>query len=367
MNQNDNNSDLAIISLSGSGDFTKKVNNILKDWRQSNTGFIIPSICPRFGTGEGKGTIKGSVREKDLYIIIDVCNHSISYSLFGKTNYLSPDDHYADLKRIIGACTGKPKKITIIMPFLYGGRQHKRNDRESLDCATMLQELTSMGVTDFITFDAHDARVQNSIPLNSFENIMPRLQYLETLKNTVNDIVFDKQNLVFISPDEGAIHRAIYFANIIGADTGMFYKRRDYSIIKNGVNPIVAHEYMGGDIKGKDVIVVDDMISSGGSMIDTCKQLKERGAKRIFVFATFGLFTNGVQKFDKAYKDKLFDKIFCTNLTYTIPELFTRPYYEVVKMETYVAAIIDTLNKKHSIAPLLDNSERVNQLMKKNI
>ena len=336
---------LAIISLKGSLDFATQVDLVLLNWDKEDQKkmktFLIESNCVRFGTGEGKGMLLESVRGKDVYIIVDVCNHSITYSLFGKQNYMSPDDHYQDLKRVIAACNGKAKRITVIMPFLYEGRQHKRNGRESMDCATMLQELISMGVEDIVTFDAHDARVQNAIPLNSFDNVMPSLQFIETLCKEVPDIKFRKEKTIFISPDEGAIHRSVYFANLLGVDMGMFYKRRDYSIVENGRNPIVAHEFLGADLAGKDAIVVDDMISSGDSMIDTCKELKQRGAKRIFVFSTFGLFTNGMEKFDKAYNDGIIDMIFTTNLIYTPDEVIQRDYYKQVEMEEYVAAIID--------------------------
>ena len=353
--------DLAIIALESIKDFSKNIDLYLQNWHESS-GYLLEHKCIRFGTGEGKGTIAESVRGKDLYILVDVCNHSITYSLFGEQNRMSPDDHYQDLKRIIAACNGKPKKITVIMPFMYESRQHKRNGRESLDCATMLQELVNMGVEDFITFDAHDARVQNAIPLNSFETVTPNLQFLETLCKEIPDIKLVKDKTIFISPDEGAIHRSIYFANILGLDTGMFYKRRDYSQVVGGRNPIVSHEYMGADLNGMDAIVVDDMISSGDSIIDTCNELKNRGANRIFVFSTFGLFTNGMEKFDKAIEDGIITKILTTNLIYTKKEVLERPYYIPVRMEEYVAAIIDTLNKKQSIAALINPAQRIKNL-----
>lgn len=370
-----NGKDLVIISLESSKNFAQKVDIILQDWKNSNKpygakpckSFLQNGKCVRFGTGEGKGILTETVRGKDVYILVDVCNHSIKYSLFGKENYMSPDDHYQDLKRVIGACNGKAKRITVIMPFLYEGRQHKRNGRESMDCATMLQELANMGVEDIITFDAHDARVQNAIPLCSFDNVMPSLQFIETLCNTIQDINLkehNKNNTIFISPDEGAIHRSVYFANLLGVDMGMFYKRRDFTKVINGKNPIIAHEYLGPDLEGKDTIVIDDMISSGDSMIDTCKELKKRGAKRVFVFSTFGLFTNGMDKFDKAYEEKLFDKIFTTNLIYTQLETLKREYYQPVEMEYYVAAIIDRLNKNKSIAPIITPDVRIKELLK---
>ncbi|MEG2774800.1 MAG: ribose-phosphate pyrophosphokinase, partial [Acetivibrio sp.] len=278
--------------------------------------YLLKATCPRFGTGEAKGIILESVRGSDLYILVDVCNHSLTYSVCGQTNHMSPDDHYQDLKRLIAAVSGKARRITVIMPFLYESRQHKRSARESLDCALALQELTNMGVDTIITFDAHDPRVQNAIPLKSFETVQPTYQFIKAMLKNVPDIKFDADHMMAISPDEGAMGRAVYFANVVGVDVGMFYKRRDYAQIVNGRNPIVAHEFLGADLEGKDVVILDDMISSGESMLDVAKELKRRKAKRIFVAATFGLFTNGFDKFDKAYEEGLIDRVITTNLIY---------------------------------------------------
>ena len=370
--------ELGIIPLASCTEMGRRVDSYLSSWRKhrqsdykdslalagyKQDSYIIKADNPRFGSGEAKGILYDSIRGKDLYILVDVCNHSLTYKLCGKTNFMSPDDHFQDLKRIISAIAGKAKRITVIMPFLYEGRQHKRNSRESLDCAMALQELYSMGVENIITFDAHDPRVVNSVPLKGFENVKPSYQFLKWLCRTVPDIEFDAEHLMMISPDEGAIDRSVYFASLLGINMGMFYKRRDYSTIVNGINPIVAHEYLGADLNGKDVIVVDDMISSGGSMIDTAKDLKSRGAKRVFIFSTFGLFTNGMEKFDQAYEEGLFDRILTTNLTYQSPELLARDYYTSVDMFKYIAYLIDTLNHDASIGDLLSPSNRIKELI----
>jgi len=353
---------LAVLALSGCQDLARKVDHALILRRGEKApvgGFLMPNNCPRFGTGEAKGQIGQSVRGTDLYILVDVVNYSITYSVCGHKNHMSPDDHIQDLKRIIAACGGKPHKITVIMPFLYEGRQHHRSGRESLDCALMLQELVNMGVDDIITFDAHDPRVQNAIPQNSFENVSPTFQFVRSLCNAVDDLHLDKDHTMVISPDEGATKRAIYLANVAGLNMGTFYKRRDYSRIVNGRNPIVAHEFLGSSLEGKDCIVIDDMISSGESMLDVCRQLKERKANRIFIFATFGLFTNGAEKFDKAFEDGWFDKVFVTNLNYIPQEILDRPYLVSVQMQDYIAALIDTLNYDGSISTLIDPALRI--------
>ena len=327
--------------------------------------FLVDCECPRFGTGEGKGYIKESVRGTDLYIMVDVTNYSLTYSVCGHENHMSPDDHYQDLKRIISAATGKAHRINVIMPFLYEGRQHRRTKRESLDCALALRELSAMGVSNIITFDAHDPRVQNSIPLKGFDNFFPTYQFLKALVKNVPDFKLDNDHLMIISPDEGAMSRAVYFSNILGVDMGMFYKRRDYTTIVDGRNPIVAHEFLGSSVEGKDVIIIDDMISSGESMIDVATELKKRKANRIFTVATFGLFTNGLEKFDKAVEDGIIYRVVTTNLTYQSPELLSRPYYINCDMSKYIAYIIDTLNHDTTISDLLDPYERIDKLLKK--
>ena len=325
--------------------------------------YLLDCSCPRFGSGEGKGHINDSVRGADLYILVDVCNHSLTYSLCGYTNYMSPDNHYQDLKRIISAATGKAKRISVVMPFLYEGRQHKRTKRESLDCSLALQELIDMGVSNIITFDAHDPRVQNAIPLHGFDTFMPTYQFLKVLTSTVPDFHIDNDHLMIISPDEGAMSRAVYFSNILGVDMGMFYKRRDYSRIVNGKNPIVAHEFLGDSVEGKDVIIVDDMISSGESMLDVAKQMKERNARRVFVCTTFGLFTDGFKKFDEYYEKGYITSVVTTNLTYRSPELLTKPYYVEADMSKFLAAIIDSLNHDISISYVQDPTEKINKLI----
>ena len=370
---------LGILALESSRDMGKKVNDYIVDWRNDRAAkhataasfagynresFIIDSACPRFGSGEAKGIIRESVRGQDLYLLVDVCNYNLTYTVCGQTNHMSPDDHYQDLKRIIAAVGGKARRITVIMPFLYESRQHRRSARESLDCALALQELTQMGVESIITFDAHDPRVQNAIPLKSFETVQPTYQFIKALLKNVDDLKIDTDHLMVISPDEGAMGRAVYYANVLGIDIGMFYKRRDYSKIVDGRNPIIAHEFLGSDLKGKDVIIIDDMISSGESMLDVAKELKARKAKRVFLASTFGLFTNGLEKFDEAYEAGLIDKVLTTNVIYQTPELLSKPYYINVDMSKYIALIIDTLNHDASISKLLDPVDRIQKLLK---
>ena len=371
---------LGILALESSRDMGKRVNDYIVDWRNDRAqnhataasfagynrdSFIIDSACPRFGSGEAKGIIRESVRGQDLYILVDVCNYNLTYTVCGQTNHMSPDDHYQDLKRIIAAVGGKARRITVIMPFLYESRQHRRSARESLDCALALQELTQMGVESIITFDAHDPRVQNAIPLKSFETVQPTYQFIKALLKNVDDLKIDTDHLMVISPDEGAMGRDVYYANVLGIDVGMFYKRRDYSKIVDGRNPIIAHEFLGSDLEGKDVIIIDDMISSGESMIDVATELKRRKANRIFVAATFGLFTNGMEKFDEAHEKGLIDKVLTTNLVYQPEEVLKRDYYINVDMSKYVALLIDTLNHDQSISDLLNPTERIQAVLKK--
>lgn len=327
--------------------------------------YLLETSTPRFGTGEAKGMIKSSVRGYDLFIMVDVTNYSLTYSVCGHENHMSPDDHYADIKRIIAAAGGKARRITVIMPFLYESRQHKRTGRESMDCALALQELTNMGVDNIITFDAHDPRVQNAIPLKGFETVQPAYQFIKGILREVKDLQIDSDHMMIISPDEGGTNRAIYLANVLGLDMGMFYKRRDYSKIVDGRNPIVAHEFLGSSVEGKDVLIIDDMISSGDSMIDVATELKKRKANRIFVVSTFGLFTNGLEKFDKAVEEGIIYKVVTTNLTYQTPELLSKPYYINCDMSKYIAYIIDTLNHDTSISDLLDPYDRIESLVKK--
>ena len=371
---------LGIIPLKSCVEMGNKIDYYITTWRKNRESelkgtiafsgyekdtFLVGADTPRFGSGESKGLIKETIRGKDIFLLVDVCNNSLEYKMAGKPNRMSPDDHFQDLKRIIAAIGGKARRITVIMPFLYESRQHKRTGRESLDCALGLRELYDMGVDNLITFDAHDPRVINAAPLNGFENIKPSYQFLKNLCKYEKDLKFDKDHLVMISPDEGAIDRSVYFASVLGIDMGMFYKRRDYSQVVDGINPIVAHEYLGTDLAGKDVIVVDDMISSGGSMIDTAKDLKDRGANRVFIFATFGLFTNGMSKFDEAYEKGLFTRVLTTNLTYQNPELLSREYYTSVDMSKYISYIIDTLNHDASISDLLDPSSKIKSLVER--
>ena len=359
--------ELSVIGMRGCDEFVSQVDYYLKDWRNHGTDhtFSVPIECPRFGTGEAKGMLHESLRGHDVYIISDVFNYGVTYKMYGQPVPMSPDDHYADLKRVIAAIAGKARRVSVIMPMLYEGRQHKRSSRESLDCALMLQELVNMGVANIITFDAHDPRVQNAIPLSGFENVQPSYQMLKALVRNVPDISLHKDDLMFISPDEGAMSRSVYYSSVLGVDLGMFYKRRNYSVIVNGKNPIEAHEYLGKDLTGKDAIIVDDMIASGESLFDVARQLKDRGVKRIFNFATFGLFTEGLEKFDKAHEEGLIDKIFTTNLIYRNPDLKTRPWYAEVNMCKYVAYIIDTLNHDHSISGLLNPVQRIHNIVEK--
>ena len=370
---------LGIVPLKSCSKMGEKVDDYLVQWReqrehenQSNLAFsgykrdsyVVSASTPRFGSGEGKGVLNDSIRGYDLYIMVDVCNYSIEYSLCGTTNHMSPDDHYADLKRVIAAAGGKARRINVIMPFLYESRQHKRSGRESLDCALMLQELTAMGVENIITFDAHDPRVHNSIPLKGFESVSCTYQFIKYLLLGVDDLHFDSEHMMVISPDEGGMGRAVYFANVLGLDMGMFYKRRDYTKIVNGRNPIVAHEFLGTNVEGKDVIIIDDMISSGESMIDVASELKKRGASRVFCATTFGLFTNGFDKFDEAYEKGIIDKILTTNLVYQPDELLSKPWYINVDMSKYMALLIDTLNHDSSISDLLNPVDRIQKRVK---
>ena len=331
----------------------------------NENSYLVGCECPRFGSGEAKGKINESIRGTDLFLMVDVINHSITYKMAGCINHMSPDDHYQDLKRIISAATGKAHRINVIMPFLYESRQHKRTNRESLDCALALQELVSMGVSNIITFDAHDPRVMNSIPLSGFDNFMPTYQFLKALIRSVPNLKIDNDHLMVISPDEGAMARAVYFSNILGVDMGMFYKRRDYSTIVNGKNPIVAHEFLGDSVEGKDVIIIDDMISSGESMLDVAKQLKDRKAGRVFVCTTFGLFTDGLDKFDDYYNREYIHKVITTDLNYRTPELISRPYYETAKMGKYLASIMDTLNHDISVEKVRSTTQKINNLLAK--
>ena len=365
---------LGIIAIDGCQAMGKEVDHFITTWRHEDghkfmddvvfsgyqrDSYLVNAHVPRFGSGEAKGVIDESVRGMDLYILVDVCNYSLTYSMSGNTNHMSPDDHYQNLKRIIAAVGGKAKRINVIMPVLYESRQHKRSSRESLDCALALQELTHMGVDNIITFDAHDPRVQNAIPLSGFETVRPTYQFVKGLLDRYDDLIIDSDHMMAISPDEGATERAVYLANVLNLDMGMFYKRRDYTRVVNGRNPIVAHEFLGSSVEGKDVIILDDMISSGDSILDVAKQLKSRNAKRIFAAATFGLFTNGLDKFDEAYESGLIDGVLTTNLIYQTPELLSRPYYINCDMSKYVALMIDTLNHDGSISDILDPSERI--------
>ncbi len=360
--------ELAVIGMNGCGAFADQVDYYLKDWRRhgdNDRSFLVEADCPRFGSGEAKGMIHESMRGKDVYIICDTFNYGVTYKMYGMTVPMSPDDHYADLKRIIAAIEGKARRLTVIMPMLYEGRQHKRSGRESLDCAMMLQELVSMGVSNILTFDAHDSRISNAIPLSGFDNVRPAYQMIKALIRAVPDVQIDKDHMVIISPDEGAMSRCMYYSSVLGLDIGMFYKRRNYSVVINGRNPIEAHEYLGQDLHGKDVIVVDDMIASGESMLDVCKQLKEKGANRVFCFGTFGLFTEGLEKFDQSFKEGVFDRVFTTNLVYRRPDLAEKPWYVEVNMCKYVAYLIDTLNNDATISTLLNPVKRIQTLMEK--
>ena len=369
---------LGIIALEGCRPLGEKIDQYLVRWRAERESehkdslafsgyqrcsYLLKTKVPRFGSGEAKGMILESVRGHDLYLLVDVCNHSLTYKLCGLENHMSPDDHYQDLKRIIAAVGGKARRITVIMPFLYESRQHKRTNRESLDCALALQELVQMGVDNIITFDAHDPRVQNAIPLHGFETVQPAYQFIKGLLRHERELKLDAEHMMVISPDEGGMSRAIYIANVLGLDMGMFYKRRDYTRVINGRNPIVAHEFLGTSVEGKDMIIIDDMISSGDSVLEVAAALKERKAHKIFVFATFGLFTSGFDKFDKAFETGLIDKVLTTNLIYQAPDLLQREWYINCDMSKYIAYIIDTLNHDSSISDLLNPNERIQSIL----
>lgn len=371
---------LKIAALDSCIDFAKKVDRHLVKFRKTankqhrdniyfqdyaQDSYLVKCSCPRFGTGEAKGRYEESVRGSDLFIMVDICNYSITYTVCGHENHMSPDDHFQDLKRMISAATGKAHRINVVIPFLYEGRQHKRSSRESLDCAIALQELRNMGVYNIITFDAHDPRVQNAIPLSGFDNFQPPYQFIKALLRTEPELRVDNEHLMIIAPDEGAMERAVYFSNVLGIDLGMFYKRRDYSTIINGKNPIVAHEFLGDSLVGKDVIIIDDMISSGGSMLDVAKQMKERGARHVYVCCTFGLFTDGFEKFDEYYEKGYITRIVTTNLNYRSPELLSKPYYTEADMTKFLARIIDTLNHDFSADSINTPTEKIRKLIAK--
>ena len=371
---------LKIVALEGCRDLAKEVDKFLVDFREKGNQefqdtpnfhgyheetYLLKSSCPRFGSGEAKGILYESVRGDDLFILADVMNYSLTYKVCGHENHMSPDDHYQDIKRIISAANGKARRINVVMPFLYESRQHKRSQRESLDCAFALQELIDMGVSNIITFDAHDPRVCNAIPLYGFDSFNPPYQYIKALSRAVPDLQIDKDHLMVISPDEGAMGRAVYFAGVLGVDMGMFYKRRDYSTIVNGKNPIVAHEFLGDDLHGKDVIIIDDIISSGESILDVAHQIKDRGANRVFVCAAFGLFTDGLEKFDEYHEKGYISKVITTNLVYQSPELLSRPYYTEANMTKFLAAIIDCINHDVSTEHVNDPTERIQRLLKR--
>ena len=372
---------LGVIALESCQQMGEKIDKYLVDWRNKRVheahtptvlldgyqrdSYLVETKCPRFGSGEAKGIIRQSVRGDDLYILVDVTNYNLTYSVCGQLSHMSPDDHFQDLKRIIAAAGGKAHRITVIMPYLYESRQDKRSSRESLDCAVALQELTNMGVESIITFDAHNPSVQNAIPLKTFESVPPTYQFVKALLRSAPDLTVDPAHLMVISPDEGAMGRAVYLANSLGVDVGMFYKRRDYTTIVDGRNPIVAHEFLGANVEGKDVVIIDDMISSGDSMIHTAKELKERKANRVFVCSTFGLFTNGLAKFDEAYEKGWITKVITTNLIYQPAELLAKPYYETADMSKYIALLIDALNHDGSISEYLNPAERMQRLLHK--
>ena len=360
---------LGIVSLEGATELSNKIEAHLLRWAKEAgmevDTFQIKASCPRFSSGDGKGIINGTVRGYDLFFIVDVGNYSCTYKYFGKENHMSPDDHYQDLKRLIQAAMGKAHRVNVIMPLLYGGRQHRRSYRESLDCAFALQELQSMGVENIVTFDAHDPRVQNAVPLMSFDNLMPSYQVLKKMFRSFPDLSTDKEDFMVVSPDEGALNRNMYYASVLGCELGMFYKRRDYSQIVDGRNPIVAHEYLGSDVEGKDVFVSDDIISSGESMLDIAYNLKARKAKRIFAYATYAIFTNGLEAFDKAYQEGIIDGVFGSNLTYRTPELLQRPWFYEVDVSKYIAYFISALNHDMSVSALIDPHEKINALLKR--
>ena len=371
---------LKMISLCGCEPMAESVDRLIYETRKREAShskslekidgyledtYLLDAHFSRLGTGEGHVRLNSTVRGTDLYIIADITNYSPTYKVFGKLNHMSPDNHFQDLKRVISAVNGRAHRITVVMPFLYESRQHKRSSRESLDCASALKELAACGVTGVVTFDAHDPRVQSAIPLVSFDNFMPTYQFLKALLDAAPDLKFDNKHFMVISPDEGALNRAVYFANVLGADVGMFYKRRDYSTIVNGKNPIVAHEFLGDSVEGKDCVVIDDMISSGGSMLDVCRQMKERGARRVFICTTFGLFTDGFDKFDEFYEKGDFAKIITTNLTYLPPALLEKPYYQMADMYKYMASIIDALNHDASIETVNKTTSKMMRVLEK--
>lgn len=358
---------LRIIAMESAKELGEEINGYLTRWAELSGHkphkYLVDAACPRFSSGDGKGMINESIRGADLFILVDVGNYNCTYKMFGKENMMSPDDHFMDLKRLIQACSGKAHRINVVMPILYGGRQHRRNYRESLDCAAALQELQQMGVSNIVTFDAHDGRVNNAIPLMGFDNLMPSYQVLKKLLASFPDIKPDRDHLSIISPDVGAMHRNMYYASMLGVDLGMFYKRRDFSRIVDGRNPIIAHEYLGNDVAGKDVFVADDIISSGDSMLDIAKELKDRNANRIFAYATYGLFAHGLERFDEAYEKGLLTGVLGTNLTYRSPELLSRPWFYEVDMGKYVSYFIASLNQDVSVNTLLDPGEKIKSLL----
>ncbi|MCI8554803.1 MAG: ribose-phosphate pyrophosphokinase [Clostridiales bacterium] len=368
-NQQDQVANLSIIAMESSRELGEKINAHLVSWAKkssrSGTSFLVDAECPRFSSGDGKGLIKASIRGDDLFILIDVGNYSCKYKLFGQVNSMSPDDHFQDLKRIIQAAGGKAHRINLIMPLLFGGRQHRRSYRESLDCAVALQELRNLGVSNIITFDAHDARVQNAVPIMGFDNVIPSYQTLKALFRSVPDLQPDREHLMIVSPDEGAMHRNMFYASVLGVDLGMFYKRRDYSQVVNGRNPIVAHEYLGNSVEGKDVFIADDIISSGESMLDIAYELKKRKAGRIFSYATYAIFTNGLAEFDKAYQEGIISGVFGTNLTYRTPELLQREWFHEVDVSKYIAYFIAAINHDMSVSLIIDPHEKIRQLLQK--
>lgn len=349
---------LSLIVLESAARIGSRVDQILSEWR-GGEHFMISADCPRFASGEAKCILPDSVRDRDVYILLDICNNSLTYKMAGSLNRMSPDDHYQDLKRVIAACNGRPERITVIMPFLYEGRQHRKTTRESLDCAVMLRELEYMGVHSVLTFDAHDPRLQNVVPLLGMDNVSPALQFTQALLAEYEDLTLDSDHLMFIAPDEGATERVVFLASLFGVNIGMFYKRRDYTRIVNGTNPIIAHDFCGSSVAGKDVIVIDDMIASGGSMLDTARQLRNMGARRVFIFSTFGLFSSGLDKFDQAFREGSFTRIFTTNLVFQSADLRKRDWYFSVNMDRYIAALIDTLNRGESISNLTHPAERI--------
>ena len=370
---------MKLIVLNSAAELGNKVNNYLATSRSkvkdvynndpafqgyAEKSYLLDVSTPRFNSGEGKAVFNETVRGKDLFILVDVCNHSLTYEMNGYINHMSPDDHYQELKRVIAAANGKAHRVNVIMPYMYEGRQHRRNGRESLDCAYAFEELTEMGVRNFITFDAHDPRIQNAAPLSGFDNFTAHYQFTQALLRAEKDLVLDKDHIIVISPDEGALDKAIYFSTVLGVDTGMFYKRRDYSTVVNGKNPIVAHEFLGNNIRGKDIIIIDDIISSGESMIDTARQLKKMRARRVFICATFGLFTSGLEAFDQAYENKVFDRIITTNLCYRPPELLEKPYYLEADMSKFLASIIDSINHDISTEEISTPTKRIHRAIR---